>query len=778
MADTVTIELEVEASKALKNVSRFADDAQKQLSSISMASNFTAIAVGFKAVADVARSSFALISEAVSKSIEEASAAEQANVRLANSMRLVGDFSADALKGFEDLARQIQRTTVYSDDQVLAAAALAKGLGLTNSEVRKLLPVAANLAAKLQIDLGSAVEKLGRTFNGFVDKDLKKTFLGIDAFTASQKRAGAAVDFVASKVSGSASAITGTFSGAIQQATNSFNDIFEELGKGIIQTPELIAAIRAIGEQFGYVAIAIAKSAPTISRFIAGVIDMIAQMTILQAQGQKLISSFTNAWDAGLSYFNDIVAKSAKAIYDFIAAIYTLGAKAGDAQKSFQAALSSLDPRNLFRNYKEAEGRSKSFWDPIINGAKETQKAVANAATQIQAVQAAANTGPTKTETQIKQERELAAQRLQIAEQFEQKKKDLAILGLSEIQKVEKEAAENIKLVNQAKSFGIIRTEQERADFVFKIEKELAKKVTDLKKQEAEKQKADIQNFSTNIGGALTSTLREGKGITDKQQAAAATGLLDSMLKGAQGASKLISGFIGGIFDTILPGIGGVVGQIVEVLGQGPEKAKEMITGFVRAVPEFIKNLITAIPVLIVELSKAVPAIISGILDALPQIITALVQAMPQVALALSGQMPTIAVSFATGLIKNIPKMVEGFAQEFLRIPEQFVNEILSLIPGVGGKKKKGGISGFFESLNPFDVGGRVPDLPRYTGDRYPARLSAGEQVFSRDLSKKLENYLASRGNAAAPQVISVTIGQRELARALLDLNRSGFRGA
>lgn len=772
MADSVTIELEVEASKALKNVSRFADDAQKQLSSISMASNFTAIATGFRAVADIARASFAIVSDAISTSIEEASAAEQANVRLANSMRLVGDYSAEALKGFEDLAREIQRTTTYSDDQALAAATLAKNMGLTNGEVRKLLPVAADLAAKLQIDLGSAVEKLGRTFNGFIDRDLKKTFLGIDAFTAQQKRAGAAVDFVASKVQGSAAAITGTFSGAIQQATNSFNDIFEELGKGIIQTPELVAAIRAIGEQFGYVAIAIAKSAPTISRFIAGIIDIVAQAIVLDAQMNRIVDSFRNAFSAGLEYFNDIVAKSAKAIYDFIAAIYTLGARAGDAQKSFVAVFSALDPRNLFKNFKQSEEKSAAFWNPIINGAKETQKAVADAANQIAAVQAKADTGPNKTEDQIKRDREIAAQRLIIADQFEQKKKEFALLGLTEIQKAEREAADAIKLVNQAKVFGIIKTEQDRANYVLGIEKDLAKKITDLKKQEADKQKADIQNFAGNVGGAVTSAIKEGKGINERQQAAAATGLLDSMLKGAQGASKLISGFIGGIFDTILPGIGGVVGQIVEVLGQGPEKVKEMITGFVKAVPEFIKNLITAIPVLITELSKAVPAIVSGILDALPTIVSALVQAMPQVALALSGLMPTIAVSFITGLIRNIPKMVSGFAREMLRIPQILVNAIIDMIPGARD------VGNFLDSLNPFDTGGRVPDLPRYTGDRYPARLSAGEQVLSRDLSNKLENYLSQRGNPTAPQVISITIGQRELARALLDLNRSGFRGA
>src|SRR5690606_3339496 len=128
------------------------------------------------------------------------------------------------------------------------------------------------------------------------------------------------------------------------------------------------------------------------------------------------------------------------------------------------------------------------------------------------------------------------------------------------------------------------------------------------------------------------------------------------------------------------------------------------------------------------------------------------VSSIPRVAAALVAQMPAVAVSLVTGLVQGIPKIVSGFASEMLKIPAEFGKALLDAINPFSGGGILGGVPivgdilggvgdilGGIGDFFGFAEGGRVPDLPKYRGDRFPARLDAGEQVLSRDLSSRLE---------------------------------------
>jgi hypothetical protein len=56
--------------------------------------------------------------------------------------------------------------------------------------------------------------------------------------------------------------------------------------------------------------------------------------------------------------------------------------------------------------------------------------------------------------------------------------------------------------------------------------------------------------------------------------------------------------------------------------------------------------------------------------------------------------------------------------------------------------------------------------------------LSAGEQVLGRDLSSQLEDFLSGQSGQSQPVTINLQVGQEQLARVLLNINRSGFRTA
>lgn len=280
------------------------------------------------------------------------------------------------------------------------------------------------------------------------------------------------------------------------------------------------------------------------------------------------------------------------------------------------------------------------------------------------------------------------------------------------------------------------------------------------------------------------------KGLLDgKTAVAVGAGIVNQILKGAEGAKQAVASVIGGIADTLIPGIGPVVGEIVGVLAQGPEKVRQTIREFVKAIPEVIQAIIESIPVLVEELSKALPEIINRLAERAPEIIQALVRQIPNVTAALAAQMPSVSIAIISGLIKAAPQIVEGFAKEFLKIPERFMKELLKNIPVLGGGGGGGGggllgglggiiggIGDFFGDILPFAEGGRVPNNPKFEGDRFPARLNAGEQVLSKDLSSQLESFLEGSSGSGQPVVVNLVVGQQQLARAILDLNRGGFR--
>ncbi len=311
-----------------------------------------------------------------------------------------------------------------------------------------------------------------------------------------------------------------------------------------------------------------------------------------------------------------------------------------------------------------------------------------------------------------------------------------------------------------------------------------SKDLDDLQKS-ADLRKKLIQEATANPIKAFLEI--SAKGAIDNNAAIGiGAGLVSSISKGAQGAANLVSQGLGAFADTLLPGIGGAVSEIVSLLGQGPEKVKETVREFAKALPAVIEAIVTAIPVLIEELVNAVPLVVQKLVEAAPRVIDALIESapslitslvtqLPKIASELAKLMPLVAFQFSAELIKNIPSIVFQIAQGIFNALIQVANSIVNYVVD------------FLNSLNPFGgddggflglaEGGRVPDVARYAGDKFPARLDAGEQVLSRDLSSRLEDFLnGGGGGGGQPLQINLQIGLEQFAKVMLEADRLGYR--
>jgi hypothetical protein len=782
MADKVQIELEVEAKKAIAAVEKFSVDAQKKLDSLSTNTFIIAIAESFAVAKEVAAPLFDLLKEGFSKATEEALQAQKATIGLANAMRVSGDFSADAVRSFEELGSAIQRSTTFTDDSVLSAAALAKAYGLSNAEARNVVKVSADLAARLGIDLGSATEKLSKTFTGFIDRDLGRMVPALKALSQDALLSGAALGVLQNKVEGSAEVLANSFGGALQQLKNNFNEVFEQFGTAVIKTPEFTKAIKELGTQLGNLAVFVASVAPQIATLTAGLIRFGLGFVVVGAQveriGLKIKASFEAFVDAAINAVGGLV-EAIPAFFKFLVTDVDAGVK------QFEKIFSRLNPANFFKAGADAGAKVDAVFNPIIDAAKKVRDSIDKARGSVEAFDSALE----KDNGEAARRRKQDAANTKALNDFNAIRAELEKAGLSDVEKINLDAAKQIKLikaaalagdqfaaVNQAKLIAAVQLDQAKklqADLIkVRSEGEAAEQALEKKRREFV-EKASKDPIKETINLAL------GASADTKGAIAIGTGFVSQILKGAAGAQKAVSSLIGGVADLLLPGIGGVVSEIVDVLGQGPEKVREMITGFAKAIPQIIDNIIKALPVLFETLAKELPP-------------------------ALAKAVPFMAQRFVIEMVRNMPAIIKGFVDGLIEGAKAFVQTVIDTFKSLGGLLKGGnggaiGSSGFLKGDltigraiadamtlglnevfgNPLGLatGGRIPDLPQFSNDRFPAKLSAGEQVLSRDLSSKLDSFLAGQGSGA-PQVVQISIGQRELARVLLDLNRNGFRTA
>jgi hypothetical protein len=141
-----------------------------------------------KAVGWAVDASKAVVDFAI-KSTKAANEAAEAQFKLAKSIEMAGS-SADA-GSFDDLAEQMMRLTGVADETVLRAASLGFTFGMTEDQVKKLLPAVNDLSAKMGYDLEGSFQSVARAVSGnarglqqlgiYLDEETRKTFEAMGA---------------------------------------------------------------------------------------------------------------------------------------------------------------------------------------------------------------------------------------------------------------------------------------------------------------------------------------------------------------------------------------------------------------------------------------------------------------------------------------------------------------------------------------------------------------------------------------------------------------------
>ena len=187
---------------------------------------------------------------AVDKIITAAEEQDSATARFAGSLRSIGALTPQAVKSFEDYATSLQKVTTVADEVITSNAALLVSVGhLTGDGLKQATKAALDLAAGMNMDVGSAFNIVAKAAEGHV------AVLG--RYGIHLKETGdKAVDFknamnaLAGAFGGQAEAQAQTFAGAMRQLHNAFGDVLEEMGKIIVNNGSFIKAISGLKSVF------------------------------------------------------------------------------------------------------------------------------------------------------------------------------------------------------------------------------------------------------------------------------------------------------------------------------------------------------------------------------------------------------------------------------------------------------------------------------------------------------------------------------------------------
>lgn len=171
------------------------------------------------------------------QSIQAFLEAEKSAKLLETAIKNVAGGDDSAVAKFLEQSKELQKTTIFSDEQIQSAQTLAFQFGLTQKQVEELIPVIADFASATGQELQPALESVLRATQGQA-RALKVYGINIESTGNKAKDLIQITEQLNKKFEGQAKIVGETTAGAIERAKNQFNELEEVVGGGLINVFE------------------------------------------------------------------------------------------------------------------------------------------------------------------------------------------------------------------------------------------------------------------------------------------------------------------------------------------------------------------------------------------------------------------------------------------------------------------------------------------------------------------------------------------------------------
>lgn len=273
-----------------------------------------------------------------------------------------------ALQGRSDVqqrliaqAAELQSRSTLGDEAIIEQQAYLAALGLSEQQIGATIEAAAQLSAALNMDLGSAVKNLGKTFGGMTG-ELGESIPALKNLTKEQLQAGDAVKYVNDNYKGFAEAAAALGTGPLTQLKNIIGDIAESFGVILLPTVQKIAAkLKELATAFQNLSPQVQKTIVVVAAVAAAIGPAIVAFSKLLS-AVKLVSLALPALGASLT------AAAAGPIAAITAAVAALATAWGIARSKMNAYMEDegITDRKLARASKKIYNSSKDKDDAQI----------------------------------------------------------------------------------------------------------------------------------------------------------------------------------------------------------------------------------------------------------------------------------------------------------------------------------------------------------------------------------------------------------------------------
>jgi len=264
-----------------------------------------------QAALNALNASFRAVTGFMLDTVKSASSAEAAQNKLNAALRQQGTFTPEVVSQFNDLATQMQKTTIYSDDLTNEMQALLVQVGgVMPSAMGRAQQAAADLASGLGIDLQTATTLVAKAAAGHTET-LGKYGIQVSQAELQTKGFSAVLDAVNRQFGGQASAQLDTYTGKVAQLGNAWDNVKEAIGRRIVFDPVILATITKLTEESDAAADAIdngTESTSLWSRALSTLGTTTRDVVLSQLPGVRFIAEAWQSAEEEAAKYNAIVA--------------------------------------------------------------------------------------------------------------------------------------------------------------------------------------------------------------------------------------------------------------------------------------------------------------------------------------------------------------------------------------------------------------------------------------------------------------------------------------
>ena len=139
-------------------------------------------------------------------------------------------------KAFKELttqARELQKVTIFGDEETIAAQSMLASMGLEEEAIKRLTPLIQDMATAKGMNLSAAADLVAKSV-GSSTNALSRYGIQIEGEVGSTERLNSAAEALSEQFKGQAKAAAKAGAGGLKQLQNRFGDLMEKIGEMLI----------------------------------------------------------------------------------------------------------------------------------------------------------------------------------------------------------------------------------------------------------------------------------------------------------------------------------------------------------------------------------------------------------------------------------------------------------------------------------------------------------------------------------------------------------------